>query len=120
MLRPMRFFFSSTSSTTTWTMSPTDTTSEGCLINFWDTWEMWTSPSWWTPMSTNTPKSMTFRTVPVRIMPGFKSFISSTSVRRMGLGSSSRTSRPGFSSSDTMSRRVGTPTPISSAAFSSP
>ena len=101
-------------------MSPTDTTSEGCLINFWDTWEMWTSPSWWTPMSTNTPKSMTFRTVPVSTMPGFRSFISSTSVRRMGLGSSSRMSRPGFISSAATSRNVGTPTPQSAAARSSP
>ena len=81
---------------------------------------MCTSPSWWTPMSTNTPKSMTLRTVPVSSMPGFKSFISSTSVRRMGRGSSSRGSRPGFTSSPTMSRRVGTPTPHASAAFSSP
>ena len=71
-------------------------------------------------MSTNAPKSMTFRTVPVRVMPGFKSFISSTSVRSTGLGRSSRTSRPGFISSATTSRRVGTPTPASAAAFSSP
>ena len=71
-------------------------------------------------MSTNTPKSMTLRTVPVNTMPGFRSFISRTSVRRMGFGSSSRTSRPGFKSSETISRSVGTPTPISPAALSSP
>ena len=71
-------------------------------------------------MSTNTPKSITLRTVPVSSMPGFRSFISSTSVRRMGFGSSSRGSRPGFISSATMSRRVGTPTPQASAACASP
>ena len=71
-------------------------------------------------MSTKAPKSTTFRTVPVSSMPGFKSFISSTSVRRMGLGSSSRGSRPGFMSSAVTSRRVGTPTPQAWAARSSP
>ena len=71
-------------------------------------------------MSTKTPKSMTLRTVPLRIMPGFRSFSSRTSVRRMGFGSSSRTSRPGLRSSAATSRRVGTPMPSSAAAFSSP
>ena len=46
------------------------------------------------PMSTNAPKSMTLRTVPVSSIPGFKSLISSTSVRRTGLGRSSRGSLP--------------------------
>ena len=46
MDREMRFFFSSTSSTTTFTMSPTDTASEGCLRNlFLLIWEICTSPS---------------------------------------------------------------------------
>ncbi len=49
------------------------------------------------------------RTVPVSTMPGFRSFISSTSVRRMGLGSSSRMSRPGFISSDTCPAGWGRP-----------
>ena len=71
-------------------------------------------------MSTKTPKSTTFRTVPLRIMPGFRSFSSSTSVRKIGFGSSSRRSRPGFRSSAATSRRVGTPMPSSAAAFSSP
>ena len=62
----MRFFFSSTSRTTTLTMSPTLTASEGCLRYLSQIWEMWTRPSWWTPMSTKTPKSMTLRTVPVQ------------------------------------------------------
>ena len=53
-------------------------------------------------------------------MPGFRSFISSTSVRRMGAGSSSRGSRPGFKSSFAMSCSVGTPAPQASAAFSQP
>ena len=34
-------------------------------------------------MSTNTPKSTTLRTVPVSSMPGFKSLMSSTSVRNV-------------------------------------
>ena len=34
IVREIRFFFSSTSSTATLTMSPTDTASEGCLRNF--------------------------------------------------------------------------------------
>ena len=51
------------------------------------------------------------RTVPVSTMPGFKSFISSTSCRSMGAGSSSRGSRPGFSSSAAMSCKVACPTP---------
>ena len=37
-------------------------------------------------MSTNTPKSTTLRTVPVSVMPGFRSLISSTSVRSTGGG----------------------------------
>ena len=48
---------------------------------------------------TNTPKSMTLRTVPVSTMPGCRSLISRMSVRRTGGGSSSRGSRPGFCSS---------------------
>ena len=45
MLRLIRFFFSSTSSTVTFTISPTDTTSDGCLMNLFDTCEICTSPS---------------------------------------------------------------------------
>ena len=89
-------------------------------MNLSHTWEMCTRPSWCTPMSTNTPKSTTFRTVPLKAMPGFKSLMSSTSVRRMGAGSSSRMSRPGFTSSFTTSCSVGRPTPSSAASFSSP
>ena len=109
--REIRFRFSSTSSTTTFTTSPTLTAWEGCLRNLSVIWEMWTSPSWWTPMSTKTPKSMTLRTVPVRTIPGFRSLMLITSVRSRGGGSSSRGSRPGFCSSRTTSSRVGTPTP---------
>ena len=61
-----------------------------------------------------------FLRVPVSTMPGFKSLMSSASVRRMGAGSSSRGSRPGFESSFAISRSVGTPTPSASAAFSAP
>ena len=69
---------------------------------------------------TVTPKSMTLRTVPVSSMPGFKSFISSTSLRRMGAGSSSRGSRPGLLSSFAMSSSVGSPTAHSAAALLRP
>ena len=41
---------------------------------------------------------MTLRTVPFKIIPGFKSFISRTSLRRIGFGISSLGSLPGFSS----------------------
>ena len=60
-------------------------------------------------MSTKAPKSMTFRTVPFSSMPTFRSLMSLMSLRSSGLGSSSRGSRPGFSSSAMMSRSVGTP-----------
>ena len=118
MVSCILFFFKSTLMTLTSTMSPTLTTSSGCLMNFlFVIWDMCTSPSWWTPMSTNAPKSITFRTVPFKIMPSFKSFISRTSVRRIGFGISSRGSRPGFSSSFTMSRSVISPISSSSASF---
>ena len=60
------------------------------------------------------------RTVPVSTMPGFRSLSSSTSVRRIGAGRSLRGSRPGLTSSLTISCSVGTPTPHSAAAFSAP
>ena len=50
-------------------------------------------------LSTNTPKSITFLTVPFKIIPGFRSFISRTSVRSTGFGISSRGSLPGLLSS---------------------
>ena len=50
-------------------------------------------------------------------MPGFKSFISSTSLRRIGAGISSRGSLAGFSSSFKISVRVISPMPSSSASF---
>ena len=60
---------------------------------------------------------MTLRTVPFNTMPGFRSFISSTSLRRIGRGISSRGSRAGFSSSFTISVSVISPIPSSSASF---
>ena len=60
-------------------------------------------------------------------MPGFKSFISRTSLRRIGFGISSLGSLPGFSSSFRISVSVISPIPSSSASsflflirFSSP
>ena len=112
------FFLRSTLITFTSTISPTLTTSSGCLMNFLSVIsEMCTSPSWCTPISTNTPKSMTFLTVHLRIMTSFKSFISKTSVLKIGFGISSRGSRPGFSSSFTISRRVISPISSSFASL---
>ena len=59
----------------------------------------------------------TVLTVPFRTIPSFRSFISSTSVRRIGFGISSRGSRAGFSSSFTISRNVISPISSSSASF---
>ena len=117
MVREILFLARSTSRTFTSTISPTLTASRGCLIKRSVIWEICTRPSWWTPISTKTPKSITFRTVPLRIMPGFRSFMSSTSLRRMGAGMSSLGSLAGFSSSLRMSVRVISPIPSSSAIF---
>ena len=78
-------------------------------------WEICTNPSWCTPISTNTPKSITLRTVPFKIIPGFKSFISSTSLLKMGAGMFSLGSLDGFSSSFKISVRVISPMPSSCA-----
>ena len=51
-------------------------------------------------------------------MPSFKSFISRTSVRKIGFGISSRGSREGFSSSSKMSLSVISPIPNSAASLS--
>ena len=83
-------------------------------------WLMCTRPSWCTPRSTNAPKSMTLRTVPVSCMPARRSSSFITSVRSSGGGSSSRMSRPGFCSSARMSCSVGTPTPARFANASRP
>ena len=42
---------------------------------------MWTSPSWWTPMSTNAPKLVTLVTMPGQTIPGCRSLSSWTSAR---------------------------------------
>ena len=52
----IRLRWTSISMTFTLTMSPALTTSRGSLTNFSAKAEMWTRPSWWTPMSTNAPK----------------------------------------------------------------
>ena len=59
--------------TFTFTMSPTDTISDGFFMNLSLISEICTSPSCFTPMSINAPKSITFLTVPVSIIPSFKS-----------------------------------------------
>ena len=60
---------------------------------------------------------MTFRTVPFKIISGFRSFISRTSLLRMGFGIFSRGSLAGFSSSFKISVKVISPMPSSSAIF---
>ena len=67
-------------STHTVTMSPTDTTSSGCFTKRLLSFEIWTSPSCLTPISTNAPKSTTFLTVPCSSIPCFKSSNFNTSV----------------------------------------
>ena len=109
MVRDILFFCSSTPKTHTFTTSPTFSTSEGCFINLSVICEMWTRPSWCTPISTNAPKSITFLTVPVSSIPVLRSLADIISCRKSGGGSSSRGSLPGLSSSFIISLSVGTP-----------
>ena len=95
--------------TLTFTMSPTDTISDGFLTNLSLISEMCTSPSCFTPMSTKAPKSMTFLMVPVNTIPSFKSSSFSTSDRKIGFGMSSLGSLPGLDSSEMMSAKVISP-----------
>ena len=111
-------FLKSTLKTCTSTISPIDTASSGCLMKRSQISEIWTSPSWCTPISTKAPKSMTLRTVPFKTMPGFKSSMLRTSLRRIGFGISPLGSRPGFWSSFTISSKVMAPIPSSSASRS--
>ncbi len=60
---------------------------------------------------------MTLRTVPFKIMPGFRSFMSSTSLLKIGAGMLSRGSRDGFSSSFKISVNVISPIPSSTASL---
>ena len=60
---------------------------------------------------------MTLRTVPFKIMPGFRSFISRTSLRRIGAGMLSLGSLEGFSNSLRMSVKVISPIPSSTASL---
>jgi hypothetical protein len=76
--RAMRFLGKSTSVTVTMTFCCTLSTSAGSLIKRSLIWLTWTSPSWWTPMSTKAPKAVTLVTMPGNFMPGFKSSIFST------------------------------------------
>ncbi len=90
-------------------MSPGLTTSRGSLTKFFDRAETWTSPSWWTPTSTNAPNAATFVTTPSRTMPTSRSPILSTPSLKVAVLKAGRGSRPGLSSSPRMSRTVGTP-----------
>ena len=48
----------------------------GCFMYLSLICDMCISLLFFTPISTKAPKSITFRTVPFKIIPGFKSFIS--------------------------------------------
>ena len=78
---------------------------------------MWTSPSCFTPISTNAPKSITFLIVPVNIIPSFKSSNLSTSCLNIGFDISSRRSLPGLESSSIISVKVGSPISNSEATL---
>ena len=102
----------STFNTRTCTTCPTATTLSGSFTKRSAISETCTRPSCLTPISTKAPKSTTLRTVPCKIMPVCKSSIFNTSWRKMGAGSASRGSSPGFSRFSRMSFNVGRPTPI--------
>lgn len=109
MVREIFLRSRSTFSTHTLTVSPTRTTSLGCLTKRLASLEMCTRPSWCTPTSTKAPKSTTLRTVPLSSMPGSRSSMESAERLKTTSGASSRGSRPGFLSSLTMSMSVRVP-----------
>ncbi|KAG0736756.1 hypothetical protein G6F24_018220 [Rhizopus arrhizus] len=109
MVRATRLRAASTSSTFTLTVWPTRTTSRGSVTNFSARAEIWTRPSWCTPMSTNAPKLATLVTTTSSTMPGYRAFSVSTPSLNCAVLNSGRGSRPGFSSSAKMSRTVGRP-----------
>ena len=90
-------------------MSPGFTTWRGSLTNVVDMAEIWTRPSWWTPTSTNAPKVATLVTTPSRTIPGVRSSNLSTPSLKVAALKAGRGSRPGFSSSLSMSVTVGRP-----------
>src|SRR5262249_50657116 len=59
MLKLMRRRSGSTPRTRTWTVWPMAHTSPGWRMRRSAIWETWTRPSWWTPISTKAPKSVT-------------------------------------------------------------
>ena len=102
----------STSSTRTSTRSPgLHRPSRGSFTKWSASCEMCTRPSWWTPMSTNAPKLVTFVTIPgarhARLEVLERSCTSSRYCE--GRRTSSRGSRPGFSSSCSDVREGRTP-----------
>ena len=118
MVRETRFRSWSTPITQTVTTSPTLTMSCGILTYRFASWLMCTRPESFSPMSTNAPKSTTFRTVPLSSMPGVRSSIFKMPFLKIGLGKSSRGSRSGRPRPSMMSRSVNSP--ASSSRESSP
>ncbi|MNY46248.1 hypothetical protein D3C86_1814110 [compost metagenome] len=90
-------------------MSPVLTTSRASFTNLCASWLTCTRPSWCTPRSIKAPNWATLLTVPSRIMPSFRSLMSSTPSLKRATLKSGRGSRPGFSSSVKMSLTVMTP-----------
>ncbi len=112
----------STSITQILTMSPTAITSCGSRTNLSASRLTWTRPLSCMPMSTNAPKSTTFNTVPVNSMPWLRSSSFNTPFLKIGVGRSSRGSRPGRPSWAKMSFSVSVPAPsslVNSSKFSS-
>ena len=117
IVKAILFFAISIERTFTSTISPTETFSSGCLMYCSHICEIWTRPSWCTPISTKAPKSITLRIVPLSIIPSLKSSSDNTSERSAGLGESSLGSLPGFSSSFKISDNVSSPTESSDDNF---
>ena len=110
MERAMRLRLRSISVTVTWTFWPTLTISAGSWMKWSASWEMWTSPSWWTPMSTKAPKLVTLVTMPGSFIPFSRSEGLSIPSWKLKCSNCLRGSRPGLDSSARMSFRVGSPT----------
>ena len=89
--------------------SPTLITSRGWWNRLLDNSLRWIRPLVFRPISTKTPKSTTFWTVPLTTLPISKSLSFATFLRVSGAGASSRGSRPGRARASRISVTVGRP-----------
>src|SRR5262249_48164076 len=106
---PMRRRSASTLITLTRTPSPTRPASDRSRPDFLASSATWTRPSWCTPTSTNAPNCVTLVTTPLSTIPSWRCANSVTAGSNPISTYAPRGSRPGFSSSLTMSRSVGSP-----------